>query len=90
MHPDERAATIVAVAVILAVPAAGRVDACGRIPACTSCQFRRVGSATRLTCSACAAGYAPHPVDQRSCVCAPGFFWDEAPALCQPCGVGKW
>ena len=62
---------------------------CGRIPFCNACLAKRVGSVTRLFCTGCNTGYAAAP-DQRSCFCAPGFWWDDVAGSCVPCGVGAW
>lgn len=62
---------------------------CGFLPHCSSCITKRAGTVTRLFCTACSVGYVVAP-DQRSCFCAPGFYWNETGGTCQPCGVGAW
>lgn len=62
---------------------------CGLIPGCSSCVFRRVGTTTRMLCAVCGAGYVVAP-DQRSCLCAPGYAWNETATACELCGAGSW
>jgi hypothetical protein len=67
---------------------AGAQD-CSSIPNCSSCTFRRVGTSTRMFCTFCSAGYVVTS-DQRTCVCAPGFYWNADASACQLCGIGAW
>lgn len=80
-------------ALLAAAPGLARAQmtgaACGRIPYCNTCIARRIGSVTRLLCTNCNTGYAPS-ADQRTCFCAPGFWWDDVEARCNACGVGAW
>lgn len=95
--PALRASCCWAIALLLALAALpGLAEAqltgavCGRIPFCNTCMPRRVGTITRLFCTACNTGYAPAP-DQRTCQCAPGFYWDTSTeGSCQACGIGAW
>jgi hypothetical protein len=71
------------------LPQANGQLVCSRIPYCSACVVRRVGSVTRLFCTSCAVGYGLS-TDQRSCWCAPGFYWNATGSTCDPCGVGAW
>jgi hypothetical protein len=62
---------------------------CGRLPFCSACVARRIGTVTRMFCTACTTGYTPSR-DQRICVCSAGFYWDSFQGTCEPCGIGSW
>lgn len=80
---------VLALAVLNSLPASAQLLSCASIAQCTSCAARRVGSVTRLFCSACQAGYDV-AADQRSCWCSPGFYWNSTSSTCGPCGIGAW